>query len=63
MRRKINCFFSLLLRMDFSSPERSTYATTRLFNITPGRPAANLFVNPCPTAPTAPATSGGSRNI
>jgi hypothetical protein len=56
------CFF-LLCRMDFSSPERSTFATTRLFNIAPGRPDANLFTNPCPTAPTTPITSGGSRNV
>jgi hypothetical protein len=44
--------------MDFSSPTRSTFATTRLFNISPGPPAANLFANPCPTGPTTPATSG-----
>lgn len=49
--------------MDFSSPTRSTFATTRLFNIVPGRPAENLFTNPCPTGQTLPVTSGASRSL
>ena len=49
--------------MDFSSPDRSTFATTRLFNIIPGPPAENLFANPCPTEAPTPITSGGSRSF
>ncbi|CAF4127861.1 unnamed protein product [Rotaria magnacalcarata] len=54
-----------LVRMDFSSPSRSTFTTTRLFNITPGSPAMNLLENPCPTkSPTStPVSSGGTRTI
>ncbi|CAF1142529.1 unnamed protein product [Adineta steineri] len=52
-----------LVRMDFSSPERSTFTTTRLFNIVRGKPATNLFANPCPTGSPTPTTSGGSRSI
>ncbi|CAF3480611.1 unnamed protein product [Rotaria sp. Silwood1] len=54
-----------LVRMDFSSPSFSTFTTTRLFNIIPGAPAANLFSNPCPTGSSTPApiSSGGSRTV
>ncbi|CAF2476377.1 unnamed protein product [Rotaria sp. Silwood2] len=54
-----------VVRMDFSSPSQSTFTTTRLFNIIPGSPAANLFSNPCPPGSSTPApiSSGGSRTI
>ncbi len=63
--RIISDMFFFPFRMDFSSPVRSTFATTRLFNIIPGTPAANLFANPCPTGTSIPTplTSGGSRSI
>lgn len=51
--------------MDFSSPFRNTFTTTRLFNIVPGAPPANRFANPCPTQSqtTTPMTSGGVRSV
>ncbi|CAF0864149.1 unnamed protein product [Rotaria sordida] len=56
---------NMLVRIDFSSPTRSTFTTTRLFNIIPGSPDKNLFSNPCPTgSPTStPISSGGSRTV
>ncbi|UJR32752.1 hypothetical protein I4U23_020211 [Adineta vaga] len=52
-----------VVRMDFSSPSRSTFTTTRLFNIVPGSPAANIFANPCPTESPTPTSSSGRRSI
>lgn len=63
MEKKSYICFSFSLRMDFSSPERSTFATTRLFNILPGTPPENLFSNPCPTGSPTSATSGASRYL
>ncbi|CAF1081250.1 unnamed protein product [Adineta ricciae] len=52
-----------VVRMDFSSPARSTFTTTRLFNIVPGSPTANLFANPCPTDSPTPTSSSGRRSV
>ncbi|CAF1260238.1 unnamed protein product [Didymodactylos carnosus] len=49
-----------LVRIDFSSPVRGTFTTTRLFNIAPGAPSPNLFVNPCPGETPPAVTSDGT---
>lgn len=49
--------------MDFSTPMLNTFTTTRLFNIVAGRPAANLFTNPCPTVAEPPSKSGARRTV